>query len=300
MTHHVVMFSGGVCSWAPRGGGHQFGRDDVTLLFADTLIEDEDLYLFLAYAEIDLMIGVTCIADGRTPWEVFRDERFLGNSRLDPCSKILKRLVCDRWLEAHCDPADTVIHLGLHWSESDRIDTTRSRFAERGWVMDAPLTWDPWIPRLQIDTMLADAGIPMPRLYCMGFSHNNCGGFCIKAGHAQFGTGLLKHPPERYAAHGRPNGSSAFSTAMCHPPRPPGARGAPLTLAESATGSGGRKLTSARMRAAAGASATRRHRGQEWMTRTTRAGRRCSPWPRSRRLRACSPSPCCSPPALTE
>ena len=34
----------------------------------------------------------------------------------------------------------------------------------------------------------------------MGFPHNNCGGFCIKAGHAHFAH-LLKTMPERYRWH---------------------------------------------------------------------------------------------------
>jgi hypothetical protein len=34
----------------------------------------------------------------------------------------------------------------------------------------------------------------------MGFQHNNCGGFCIKAGQAHFAR-LLHKMPERYAFH---------------------------------------------------------------------------------------------------
>jgi hypothetical protein len=36
----------------------------------------------------------------------------------------------------------------------------------------------------------------------MGFAHNNCGGFCVKAGQAHFVT-LFKAMPERYAYHER-------------------------------------------------------------------------------------------------
>lgn len=43
-------------------------------------------------------------------------------------------------------------------------------------------------------------GIDPPRLYKLGFHHNNCGGFCIKAGQAHFAH-LLKVMPERYAEH---------------------------------------------------------------------------------------------------
>jgi hypothetical protein len=44
------------------------------------------------------------------------------------------------------------------------------------------------------------AGIKEQRLYKQGFPHANCGGFCIKAGHAHF-LHLLEVNPERYAFH---------------------------------------------------------------------------------------------------
>ena len=43
-------------------------------------------------------------------------------------------------------------------------------------------------------------GIDPPRLYGLGFAHNNCGGFCVRAGQAQFKR-LLEVFPERYAYH---------------------------------------------------------------------------------------------------
>lgn len=47
---HVVMFSGGVGSFAAAARVmRQYGRD-LTLVFADTLIEDADLYRFLVEA----------------------------------------------------------------------------------------------------------------------------------------------------------------------------------------------------------------------------------------------------------
>jgi hypothetical protein len=45
--------------------------------------------------------------------------------------------------------------------------------------------------------LLLDAGIDPPRLYEMGFPHNNCGGFCIKTGQRQMAL-LLQKFPERY------------------------------------------------------------------------------------------------------
>lgn len=45
------MFSGGAGSWgAAKRTVERHGPDDVLLLFADTLIEDEDLYRYLEEA----------------------------------------------------------------------------------------------------------------------------------------------------------------------------------------------------------------------------------------------------------
>jgi hypothetical protein len=42
--------------------------------------------------------------------------------------------------------------------------------------------------------------IRQPRLYKMGFAHNNCGGFCVKAGLGHFKI-LYEKMPERYKEH---------------------------------------------------------------------------------------------------
>ena len=44
---------------------------------------------------------------------------------------------------------------------------------------------------------LAKIGIEVPRLYKMGFSHNNCGGFCCKAGQGHW-VNVLEKMPEKF------------------------------------------------------------------------------------------------------
>jgi len=173
----------------------RFGRNNVTLLFADTLIEDEDLYRFLSDAESSLGIVITRIADGRTPWEVFRDVRFLGNTRIDPCSRVLKRDLLRKWMDDNCDPATTVVALGIDWTEEHRFTRAAPRWLP--WELWAPLCEEPFVEK---GDLLLSAGIQPPRLYALGFPHNNCGGFCIKAGQAQFRL-LHEQLPERYAEH---------------------------------------------------------------------------------------------------
>lgn len=192
----VVMFSGGTGSWAAaKRVVARHGSAEVTLLFTDTKMEDPDLYRFLEEAAVDVGAELVKIADGRNIWEVFRDERFLGNSRIDPCSKILKRRLADRWLEDHRDPEDTIVYVGVDWTEEHRF--TRLRDRKKPWIYEAPLCEAPYITKLEIFDQLRAAGIRRPRLYDLGFSHNNCGGGCVKAGVGHF-TNLARALPEVY------------------------------------------------------------------------------------------------------
>ena len=97
---HVVMFSGGIGSWmTAKRVVDIFGPEDVTLLFSDVkgesdnphIGEDEDTYRFVEQAAEMLGAKLVTLIDGRNIWEVFRDRKFLGNSRLAPCSHELKQ-----------------------------------------------------------------------------------------------------------------------------------------------------------------------------------------------------------------
>lgn len=129
------------------------------------------------------------VVEGRDIWEVFRDERFLGNDRIDPCSKVTKRKPRERWMKANCDPADTVVTVGIGPDEAHRYDNGKGqgfkpRMAkEGGWVVHAPL-----LGRIEgalnANLYVANAGLTPARLYAQGYPHNNCGGMCCKQGKA--------------------------------------------------------------------------------------------------------------------
>ena len=195
------MFSGGSGSWAAaRRVVEEHGPENMTLLFTDTRMEDEDLYRFIHEAADNIGVPLTTITEGRNPWHVFFDVRFLGNSRRDPCSMILKRDMADQWLQDNCDPKDTVCYVGIDWTEEHRFTRLRDRRALDGWTYRAPLCEEPLISKKDVAIWLDLYGIKQPRLYDMGFSHNNCGGFCVKAGQGHFAN-LLQKLPERYAKH---------------------------------------------------------------------------------------------------
>jgi 3'-phosphoadenosine 5'-phosphosulfate sulfotransferase (PAPS reductase)/FAD synthetase len=210
---HLVMYSGGACSWAAaRRTIERHGRDGVALLFADTLIEDEDLYRFLEDSTANLGVPLVRIADGRTPWEVFEERKFIGNTRVDLCSRILKRELMNRWRDDHCRPGETTIVYGLDWQERHRIEGHiekgerkpghRERLAAEGWHAVYPMDERPYLTQDDILGLMRAEGLEPPRLYALGFPHNNCGGFCCKMGLAQ-ARHLLQTMPGRYAEHER-------------------------------------------------------------------------------------------------
>lgn len=197
--NRVVSYSGGLGSFmAAYRVVQQHGPANVTLLFTDTKTEDEDLYRFISDTEQYFGINVTKIADGRDVWQVFNDVRFMGNSRIDPCSRILKRELAKKWMKENAPPESTALYFGIGWNEVNRMDAIRKNWSP--YAVHAPLTEKPYVERDDIIALLEKIGIKPPRLYALGFAHNNCGGFCIKTGQAQF-LKLLKTMPERYKEH---------------------------------------------------------------------------------------------------
>ena len=177
---HVVSFSGGKGSWAAgKDVASWVPHDQLTLLFSDTIIEDQDTYrlviegaaniyalsrpsglidralslpelsltdphclerkLLLMEMRADAMAaipGLVWIADGRHPWEVYEDRRFIGNSHFDPCSLVLKRELINAWRNANCRPDSTVSYVGIDWTERHRLDRMLPLVHQFG---DAPL-----------------------------------------------------------------------------------------------------------------------------------------------------------------
>ncbi len=192
------MYSGGIASWAvARGVADEYGTGDLVLLFADTMAEDEDLYRFNREVERDLYLPITTVRDGRTPQRVGIDRRHIGNTRIANCSHLLKQKPCRRWLEDNTDPAETVVYVGIDWTESHRLPAIERAWAP--WPVSAPLMHPPYASKADLIECARARGIAEPRLYGMGFVHNNCGGACVKAGQAQWAH-LLDVFPERFAS----------------------------------------------------------------------------------------------------
>lgn len=232
----MVNYSSGLSSWAAAWLWAQKNRSEgLVLVFADVFMEDEDNYRFLiegaaaifglpfpdcaywdipeiwepdarkerlkeiAYAAMKAIPGLVWIWEGRNPWELMRDVRLLGNSQKDPCSDKLKRKLLTKWMRKHCDPVNTEIIIGINWDESERMDRVKLRNPK--WRYCSPLIdYRVFLGNKHKIEMLEVLGIYPPRMYGMGFSHANCGGFCVKAGHGHF-RNLLKWFPRRYDYH---------------------------------------------------------------------------------------------------
>jgi len=193
---HVVMFSSGIGSWgAGKRVAAKHGKENTILLFMDTKIEDEDNYRFLHEAADNIGGELVVLADGRDPFQVFKDVKFMGNSRVDPCSKILKRELADKWIAKNFTVDTVRVYVGIDWTEEHRY--TRMAARKLPWIYEAPLCNEPYMTKAQILEWAKSEGLEPPRMYLHGFQHANCGGFCIKSGQAQFKK-LWETWPDRY------------------------------------------------------------------------------------------------------
>lgn len=194
---HIVLFSGGLGSYftAKRLIEQGIDKKDIILLFTDTKVEDQDLYRFLNDATRKLDIPLTNYSDGRDIWTVFKDRNYLGNSRVDPCSEDLKRKMSRKFIKQF-SPDECIVYLGFDWTEMNRFEK-----AQKAWLpyhIQSPMCDRPYLDKEDMKRLISEDGIELPRLYKMGFAHNNCGGGCVKAGIGHFAK-LLDEFPERYA-----------------------------------------------------------------------------------------------------
>lgn len=194
MTYQI-SFSGGLGSGITALIAHE-NKLDFNLIFADTKIEDPDLYRF--NEDIANAVGkkIITVTDGRTPWDVYIEKRWIGNTRTAHCSTELKTKPVMEWLSKNADPLDPLV-LGMDMSESDRIERAQRNWAPRP-VVSLLNMYKVWRP--EYDMILNRYGIRKPRLYGLGYEHNNCGGFCCKAGLVQFER-LYRTDPETYKYH---------------------------------------------------------------------------------------------------
>lgn len=209
----IVSYGGGITSVEALDRTlKKYGRENTVAIFAKIEAvrdergrvvegEDDDLYRLMDEAQDYLDFKITILTSGQFApgiWSVFFDQRMIGNSRVDPCSRHLKRKVLRNWIKANADPATDILVTGLDGTEPNRIADFRAAVAP--FKCDFPLTDYPQRSKAQLFIKWAQLGIDPPDLNEEGFFHNNCAGFCVKAGHPHF-YNLWKKRPWVYAHH---------------------------------------------------------------------------------------------------
>lgn len=200
---HIVLFSGGLASFEmAQRVLNKYNRQSVRFWFFDTQIEDQGLYQFLSDCESALDVTIERHADGRHPWQVFRDERYIGNTRVPLCNRVLKRELLERLLKSHFPANNVVLHFGFEWAEAGRMEKAGIKWRARNYRVEFPLAKPPFLTTEDFVTRVRQRGIKVPRLYQLGFRHNNCGGACVQAGIGQWSR-LWRLFPDRYVWHER-------------------------------------------------------------------------------------------------
>jgi len=194
LKNRIIFFSGGKSSFTVAWWvKNKHPNDNIILYFTDTMFEDEDLYRFNYEVSDKLELPLLIHADGRNPLDLMQQQNFLYNSRIARCSLELKVMVASKFLRKGIKPnheqwhnkkylksenfiENPILYFGIGYGEAHRRTAI-----EKNWQ---PLeTQFPLIDEyVDTNTILNQYNIKQPKLYDMGFAHNNCKGRCIKGG----------------------------------------------------------------------------------------------------------------------
>lgn len=138
------------------------------------------------------------LSRGLSVWEVFERERFIGNSRVDPCSRVLKRELLKQHITTNYSPNHCSLVLGIDRTEAHRHLGAWARW--QPYQVLSPLCDEPPISKEEMHRLGEKRRIRRQKLYQLGFSHANCSGACVKAGQGQWRR-LHETMPDVYDYH---------------------------------------------------------------------------------------------------
>lgn len=212
MKNNIVFFSGGkssftVAHWVKEN----FPNDNNVLYFTDTKWEDDDLYRFIHEASVKLEMPMIIQSKNLNPIQLMFKQKVLFNSRIGNCSTILKMKTASDYLKKNKIPEvneiyneqflkeplkpgnekfeeNTTLYFGIGWDEAHREGPIKKNW--KPFEVCMPLI-DEVIDNNEI---LKKYGIRQPKLYDLGFTHNNCMGRCVKAGQGHFKNLYEKNP----------------------------------------------------------------------------------------------------------
>ena len=87
-------------------------------------------------------------------------------------------------MRANFKEDECILYLGIDWTETHRCEAIRKNY--KPYQVEFPMCQNPLISKYEMLEELKNEGIEIPRLYKLGFSHNNCKGCCFKAGIGHF------------------------------------------------------------------------------------------------------------------
>lgn len=199
-ARHVVHFSGGAGSWAAaKRVAERHGVKNMVLLCSDTGIEADDWYPFVLKAAEDVGAELVMVKNERFAniWEKVYHKRSLPSVMRGWCAQDFKIQPQEKWIKENCDLSNTLFYFGFDWSEIHRLDRIRKRNPHK--TIEAPLVWEPMMGKTEVFDALQSSGLPIPKAYTLGISHNNClKTGCFKQGAASW-RHLLRVAPEIYA-----------------------------------------------------------------------------------------------------
>lgn len=201
--NRVNTISGGLQSWVATWLDFRNHPKSTHLLyFCDTGYEHPTTYDFISrsldvlsddFPETPAMF--TCLKS-ESLWELFSREKFQGNGRNAVCSHKLKQEPGKK-LEALLGIEDSPITFGFGPLEPERLENAkRSRKNPVAPLLDDDTFWD----KQALIGFVKSKGLDIPYLYQLGMAHNNCSGFCVKAGQGHYKS-LLNNDAELYAQH---------------------------------------------------------------------------------------------------
>jgi len=201
--HHVISIGGGISStWLLVDRVlAKYPADSVHAVICPVENEHPDVWKLCDAVSARYHIPIHRIGQSADIWQVFFEQRMMGNPFADPCSRILKREKMARYMSQYT-PADTMLHVGITADEIDRMLAITRNWSKQGFKVQADLADEPLLNRDRLVEMCKQEFGFAPQLYLEGFSHNNCGGFCVKAGKGQMAR-LLYYHPDIYRYHER-------------------------------------------------------------------------------------------------
>ena len=185
----AVMYSGGACSHLAAKRWVELGHKPI-LLFSDTGIEDEDLYRFIEDGAQWLGCELVKVSAGFTFDEMCEKHHAIPNDRMPFCSRELKVLPAKKWIAEHPE-IDTLV-FGLDWTETHRLPKVEKLWPDHKVV--APMMDAPYLMKASMVQEIGNDGLKPPALYGLGLSHNNCGGGCVRNGHASWKLLRMMYP----------------------------------------------------------------------------------------------------------